>query len=321
MGQPQLVVAAARVQAASTSPEVPLLRVVCWQLALVTAGLAVVAGLERHWPATITLGAAGALVASLSALRIRGRWLSTALMVRMRYLSRTREHDVGDDPAALLSLLAPGARLHSAEFGAVLSHPTEMVALLRPHEVVTVGTVVLHASPGRAEPVRTWLALRAARDVDSHTDEELTAVLANTVRRTRRQLARDGIATDLLSEKDVLDMLVALTHTGSGRGEITEHWRYWRTGPVIQACFRVRGTTNHQTMHRLLSAAPDVAITAAVSADGHAMLRIASITLATTNDAATELSYLGRRLGVRLERLDGGHAPAVAATLPIGGTR
>lgn len=299
--------------------DVPVIRAACGQLALVAGVLAAF----TPWPVATALGVFAVVLLGVSAIRIRGRWLSTSLATRIRYLVRARRHDVGHSATALLALLAPGARCTDA----VISQPGEVTIVLRPRADVAefltaltepgIGTrLVLHVSPGRREPVRAWLAVAAPRDAGSCTDEELVAVLANTVRRTLRTLARRGIVADQLSEEDVLDTLAALTHTASGRGAVTEQWRYWCTGPVVQSCFRLHGPVTQQILHRLLAAAPTVAITASSAG----VLRIAALTPAATDAAATELTYLGDRLGVRLERLDGAHAPAVAATLPIGGT-
>ncbi|WP_170068058.1 AfsR/SARP family transcriptional regulator [Lentzea guizhouensis] len=71
----------------------------------------------------------------------------------------------------------------------------------------------------------------------------------------------------------------------------------------------------------LLDAAPGVALTAAVTTEpaGGAALRVAATTHAAITAAAAELTHVAAHRGVRLERLDGRHASAVAATLPIGG--
>ncbi len=86
--------------------------------------------------------------------------------------------------------------------------------------------------------------------------------------------------------------------------------------PAADALVLWRGRPFEGLERELLDAAPGVALTAAVTTGpgGGAVLRIAAITT-----AAAELPHAGARRGARLERLDGRHASAVAATLPIGG--
>ncbi|MGW0521063.1 type VII secretion protein EccE [Crossiella sp. NPDC003009] len=311
----------------------------------------------RPWPLATALGVGAALLAC-TAIRVRGRWLTTLLATRLRHLLRRRAHDLGateHDPATLLDLLAPASRIRTATIGGVaaglLSHPDELVVVLRPraadHEFLRAAAadallpdpdpampefgarLVLHTGPARDRPPRTWLAVRALRDPDVFRDEDLTTALANTVRRVLRRLTRAGLPADALAEEDLRAVLPALTHTGSGRGETREDWRFWRAGAVTQAGFRLAGYAQLSTvdrgplLQRLLAAAPGVAITVAVTTgedrEPAAVLRIAATTGAVVDAAATDLTYLGERFGVRLERLDGQHARALAATMPIGG--
>ncbi|WHT18027.1 type VII secretion protein EccE [Crossiella sp. CA-258035] len=332
---------------------IPALRILCWQLAALTAVLAI----GRPWPLATALGVGAALIAC-TAIRVRGRWLTTLMAIRLRHLLRRRAHDLGateHDPAPLLDLLAPASRIRTATIGGVaaglLSHPDELVVVLRPraadHEFLRAAAadallpdpdpampefgarLVLHTGPARDRPPRTWLAVRALRDPDVFRDEDLTTALANTVRRVLRRLTRAGLPADALAEEDLRAVLPALTHTGSGRGETREDWRFWRAGAVTQAGFRLAGYAQLSTvdrgplLQRLLAAAPGVAITVAVTTgedrEPTAVLRIAATTGAVVDAAATDLTYLGERFGVRLERLDGRHARALAATMPIGG--
>lgn len=309
------------------------LRFVSCQVALVTGALAV----GRPWPVAAGLGTAAAVLLAASLTRVRGEWFSTTLATRLRHLLRRTTHDVGSpqhEPEALLGLLAPGASLRTADLGGtaagLLSRQEELVVVLRPltdsvadllsfEAEGVVGQLVVHAGPVRDRRPRAWLAVRAHRDITVFDDETLSAMLANILRRHLK-------GTHPLSEKDIHAAVVALTHTGSGRGLLHESWAFWRAGSVIQAGFRLAGfdQLRHDRwplLEELLSAAPGVALTATVTTGAHsvAVLRIAGTNQSAVNAAAAELAHIGGHRGVRLERLDGRHARAVAATLPIGG--
>jgi len=321
---------------------IPVLRIVCWQVALVTGGLAV----DRPWPIATALGVTAAALIGVSALRFRGQWLSSWLARGAGYLLHQRRHDV-DEQNALLAMFAPGATLGTSEIGGIptglLSRPGEVIALLRPRtttsEFVDVaasnsllpeqdpttpefdGQLVLHAGPQRDRPPRAWYAVRVRRDVSTFHDDELKTALTNAVRRTLRRLSRANLPADTLSEEDFQSTLAALAHTGSGRGAISEDWRFWRSGPVVQAGYRILGLPgmgHGPVFGRLLSAAPGTAITIGVTGST-TVLRIAATSAHAVDTAAGELARLGTNFGLRLERLDGQHGFAVAATLPIGG--
>ncbi len=307
------------------------LRFVGCQIALVCGALAV----GKPWPVATGLGVVAVVLLAVSVARLRGEWLSTTLAARLGHQLRRRTHDVGSpehEPEALFDLLAPEGRLLTAELGdrsaGLLSGPSGLTVVLRPDltsdllsfeaEGMT-GRLVLHAGPVRDRAPRGWLAIRAQRDCAVFDDDVLLAMLTNTVRRKFK-------GVDVLSEKDVRSTVVALTHTGSGRGLLHESWAFWRAGSVVQSGFRLAGfggigDARWPLLRELLDAAPGVALTAAVTTgpDGGAVLRIATTTHAAITTAAAELSHVCARRGVRLERLDGRHASAVAATLPIGG--
>ncbi|MEE6258192.1 hypothetical protein [Plantactinospora sonchi] len=330
----------------------PVLRIICWQVVLVLAILAV----GRRWPVAVALGGTAAVGLLLSATRVRGTWLSTVLARRLRLLLRRRAYRLpigGDGSSRLLALLAPGARVRPADLGgeaaAVVSRPDAMVAVLRPVNVDAVQLcrtamsgalspdgdepdprpethLVLHRGAGQA-PARGWLTVRVRRGVDIAGDEVLRLVLANAVRRLLRRTRRRHLELAALPGPDVLAVLTALTHTGPGRGDLREEWRYWWAGPVCQVTLRLSGESTAaddaaDQLTRLLAEVPEVAVTVAVAAHPGNLagaLRIAATTPETTDTAADRLTALGPRLGVRLERLDGRHGRAVAATLPIGG--
>jgi hypothetical protein len=333
------------VQESVSQSLIPVLRIVCWQLALVAGGLAC----TRPGPVATALGVTAAVLIGVSAIRFRGQWLSSWLARGAGYLLHRRRHNLSDQ-ATLLAMLAPRAVVGTGEIGGLptglLSRPDEVVALLRPRSMTSEflsaaasncllpeqdpsmpcfgGQLVLHTGPQRDRPPRAWFVIRVLRDVSTFRDDELKTALANAVRRTLRRLSRANLPADMLSEEDIQTALAALTHTGSGRGSIREDWRFWRAGPVAQAGFRITGLSEQDCgpiLERLLSAAPGTAITVAVTtgAGSAAALRIAATSELAVDTAARELDSLGTSIGLRLERLDGQHGSAVAATLPIGG--
>jgi hypothetical protein len=330
----------------------PVLRITCWQLALVLAFVAV----GRTWPAATALGVAAAALLALTAVRVRGTWLSTVLARRVRLLLRRRSHRLpaaADGPAALLALLVPGARIGTADIGGqragVVSQPDGLIAVLRPvhaspgdvtraalsgallpdadEEAPRLGLhLVLHRGPQQPHP-RVWLTVRALRDVDAVDDEALRVTLGNAVRRMGRRVRRTNLDLIALSDREVLATLTALTHTGPDRGTFREDWRYWHAGPVTQVGMRLSGLGTRSpdraaTLERVLASAREVALTVAVAADVPdltGVVRIAATTAEAADAAADRLASLGPDLGVYLERLDGLHGRAVTASFPIGG--
>ncbi|WP_206077852.1 type VII secretion protein EccE [Prauserella endophytica] len=335
------------------SLDLPVLRIVCWQLALVLAFLAI----GRPWPVVTALLLASATLLSWTALRYRGRWLSEELTERARLLLRRRQRDLPDAEAGhlLLRALAPGSAARTVELAGtssgVVSRTEELVAVLRPvdtgpavlAQLALSGALladtgepspalpairlqlVLHRGPQQTDHTRAWLAVRALREPNFADDAELLVALNNTVRRLHRKLRRAGLGATALTEPELLSTLVALTHTGPGRGTIREERRHWRAGPITQVGIRLTGLgarpvqARIQALHRLLAAVPGTACTIAITAPEHAaVLRIAATTDAAA-DAAAERLLRMHLPGLRLERMDNQHAPAVAASLPIGG--
>lgn len=303
------------------------LRFVGCQVALVTGVLTI----GRSWPVAAGLGAAAAALMMVSTARFRGDWLSSVLGARLGHSLRRRTHDVGSpahEPEALLDLLAPGAQVGTGDLGGLLSRPSELVVVLRPAPSADLlsfssdgvaGQLVLHAGPARDRDPRVWLALRALRDTTVFDDRALAAMLSNISRRRFK-------GVEVLSHKDICSTVVALTHTGSGRGLLHESWAHWRAGSVVQSGFRLTGFAGlgeHRwpLLRDLLDAAPGVALTTSVTTgpDTAAVLRIAATSHTAVTTAAADLAHVCGPRGVRLDRLDGRHARAVAATLPIGG--
>ncbi|MDG4831863.1 type VII secretion protein EccE [Solwaraspora sp. WMMD1047] len=185
--------------------------------------------------------------------------------------------------------------------------------------------LLLHRDQGRAP--RCWLVVGVRRDADSAEDHELRAALDNGVRRLRRRSRQAGLDLHPLPAAELLQMLSEVTHTGPGRDRLDEQWRHWHAGPVAQVGLAlsgpdVRPERRAELLDRLLAGVPQAAATVAVAVDRPGLtgvLRLAARTAPVVDLAADRCGPLGRELGVHLERLDGRHGPAVAASSPIGG--
>lgn len=330
-------------------------QILCWQLVLVAFVLA--AG--RPWPVAVAMVIAGVVAVALTAVRLRGRWLYEWLGSASRYLLRDRDRDLrssGEAGQELLRLLSPEAVGVTGDVGGetvfMLSRAEGIIAVLQPKAagkaMPSPGTllpppqeqaldfaaqVVHHAGTDRGRPPRVWVALQALRTVDVHRDADVRQALGNVVRRVRRRLGRDGLPVRALAENEVLGALASLSHVRAGRARIREDWRFWHSGPISQATFRLDGWAElspamaTQLSHRLLAAAPRATVTIAVTARRaagetepriDAALRVAAPGLPAVEHAVRELSALALARGITMERLDGRHASGLAATLPIG---
>ncbi|MEV0272601.1 type VII secretion protein EccE [Hamadaea sp. NPDC050747] len=322
------------------SRRVVLTQLVCWQLGLVAAMIAV----RQPWPvATVSIVTTVAFLL-VTAVPVRGRRAYQWLFLRCGFWRRERDRDLPDQAgAALLRFLSPQAvtvpgelfmMSRAAGATAVLQPSGELGALPSAADLLPgadealafVVQVVWHAGTDRTRPPRTWIALQARRTVDVHRDDDVGRVLSNAVRRVVRRLRQEGLIARPLAEQEVLGTLAALAHVNAGRGQVRETWRYWRSGPVAQVTFRIgerRGLPD-----QLLALAPGVAITLAVSAHRRpgqaaamteAVVRLAAVDPAALESAAADVERIAQENGVDVERLDGRHGRGVAATLPIGG--
>ncbi|MER7274630.1 hypothetical protein ABT369_09255 [Dactylosporangium sp. NPDC000244] len=272
---------------------VSVLQVVCWYLVLVAVALA----WHERWPAVVGVALAAVVVLGLTAVRHRDRWGYEWLHIAVRYHLRDRAWDLpgaGATGGALLRRLAPEVTavadgdhavhmLSRAEgvtavlqaAGRNLTAAMPAAAALLPAregpEAFAV-QVIHHAGLNRAQPPRIWVAVQALRTAERYRDAELSRALGNTVRRVQRRLRRDGLAAKALAEHEALGTIAALAHVNAGRGSVREHWRGWRTGPVEQAVFRLGDwdrlppAAAAQLLGRLLTAAPEAAVTVAVTA-------------------------------------------------------
>lgn len=330
------------------------LQVICWQLAV----LGVLLAIPQPWPVLLAASAGAAAVLALTGLRVGGRWLYEVAWHGAVFLTRPRRGDLpksGGVPGttlALLERLRPGATTLTIETpqgpAMAISHRDGMTAQLTPSaltpellgrlpmpaSLLPAGAdqvfgvqLVLHVRRHPDKPRRLWVAVHAARSVETATDEELALALRNAMRRVRRALGRAGVPVWPLGDEQALSAIAGLAHITGDRTEVREDWRYWRTGPVCQATYRLAGwdrLTDPQAralLDRLLAGVPGVAstVTLGVRTGGrgtHGTLRLAATAETDLVVAARQLT--GRLPGVRLTPCDGAQLPGVAASLPIG---
>jgi hypothetical protein len=314
---------------------VSALRIAAWQVAVVLG----FAAAGRGWATGVTLGLAAAGLLALSAVRIRGTWLSTWAARWVRFVSRRRVHGGAYLPLPAGTSITPDGVLVGADGLTVVARTRKWEIPALEADAGGPGLdlqLVMHCGPQEAEPA-AWLAVGVRRDPDAPDDETLRVTLGNALRRLRRS----GREIGALSSSELRSTLAHLAHAGPSR----ETWRYWRSGPITQVTLRFGTTTRPSpglptgpttepppalrpgatgrflALRHLLAGAGDAAVTAAVRAGGEGVLRVAAASPGAADHAVARLLDLGAHLGVRLHRLDGRHGPAVTASLPIGGTR
>jgi hypothetical protein len=344
-------------RAARLAERIHPVQVVCWQVAV----LAIVLAVREPWPGPAA-GVAGATVLlGLTGVRVRGRWAYELAGLALRFRLRPRRHvlprDAGTAPA-LIGLLLPDSAVRTMATGQgpalAISHPLGLTAMIRPR-VPAADPAGSFADPAALVPVTeqpqefgvravfhsgapdavpgVWLAVHAARTVDTALDEELTLVLHNGLRRVRQALERAGVPTEPLPEGAAFAAITALAHLTGGRVEVREDWRFVRTAAVSQACFALAGWHRlaagdaRRLLPLLLGRTGRTAATLAVTAwtlPSHrtrtrALLRLAATTDVAVDRAAEAVAGLLAPAGVGMVRLDGGHLPGLADSLPIGG--
>jgi len=333
--------------------------VLCWQVAAIGVLLTV----RRPWPVLAVAATAATALLALTSVRAGGRWLYELTVLAAAFRIRQRRTELptnGGTPAAtlaLIELLLPGSTIRTVETSQgpamAISHRGGLTAQLRPPTLTpellgvlpmpaallptatdhVVGVqLVLHTGIRPDMPRRLWVAVHAARTVDTPADAELTLALRNALRRVRRALDRAGVPAQPLAEEPALSAIAGLAHITGGRTDVREDWRYWRTGPVSQATYRLTGwdrltgTQARGLVDGMLAGVPGVASTITLTARtegrgdprGGAALRLAATTEAAVETAAGHLSNRLAPAGIRLTRLDGTQRSGVAATLPIG---
>ncbi|TDV40059.1 type VII secretion protein EccE [Actinophytocola oryzae] len=335
------------------------MQVICWQV----AALGVLLTVRQPWPVLSLTSAGAAVLLAMTTVRAGGRWLYELVGLAASFFARPRRRDLptsGGVPGttlALLENLLPGATPRTVETSQgpamAISHQGGLTATLKPRDLTPelLGRLpmpaallpaagdhlfgvqlVLHVGIRQDMPRRLLVAVHAARTVDTPVDAELTLALRNAMRRVRRALDRAGVPAQPLTEEQALSAIAGLAHVTGGRTEVREDWRFWRTGPVSQATYRLTGwgaltgTQARGMVSSLLAGVPGVASTLTLGARterrgepmAHATLRLAATTEAAVDAAAGHMTNRLAPLGVRLARLDGGQLSGVAASLPIG---
>ncbi len=312
-------------------------RIVCWQVSAVL----VLASLQQPWPILTAALITAGLLTAVTTIRIGGRLVPEVAVLGLRFLARQRKRDLPEHEKALalLDLLLPETTLTAVHTGhkatAAVSHEYGVTAIIRANAsagptalLEAAGTrqgavqAVFHAGADRTP--RQWLAVHIPR-TPTTTDDELVGLLGNALRRVLRAVKK----AEPLDEQAALAAVAALGHITGGRTEVREEWSFWRTGPVVQACFLLPGwdgLSDHGVGHlltRLLHdsrpAAATVAVTARTGVPVEAVLRLAATTEAAISAAAATAARHAAAAGVRLDRLDGAHHWGVTASLPIGG--
>jgi type VII secretion protein EccE len=328
---------------------VTLVQLVCWQV----VAAAVVASLRQPLPVLLSVTAGAAAAVTLTGVRRRGRWLYEHLGPAAGYLCRARRRDLPADARtvpALLDQLVPGCAVRATADGGgplmTTSHRDGMTAVLRPAgELPPPGRLLsmLEGRPGTVAvqtlwhqgvrhegPAQRWLAVHAVRDAEI-TGDDLATVLGNAVRRIRRALKRDGVQVEGLDEAAGTALIAGLAHVTGGRTAIREDWRFWRSGGVCQATFRLRGWQRlgddqaARLVTGLMTAARGTAVTVSVTARSgpagtrvEGVLRLAATTESAVDAVCPAVVAMTESRGVRMARLDGAHARGLAASLPIG---
>ncbi|MBK1783475.1 type VII secretion protein EccE [Prauserella cavernicola] len=196
--------------------------------------------------------------------------------------------------------------------------------------------VVTHTVPGAGPPDGAiWVAVRldSGAVAESMVDDadvrvDVPAVLAELTRRAGRVLRRRGLGTRLLSSDELLDALTRSCGLGSTAARVGERWDSWQAGDVRHGCFWLeswpdaeRGTALLAALRELPARQTSLTLLLEPVGDGMALrclVRVAAVA-ADYERACASARQLAERLGGRLFRLDGEHAPAVYATAPSGG--
>lgn len=324
-------------------------QVACWQLAFALVGVAI----ARPMPVAGIAAIGAVALLALTAVRLRERWLYEWAFRWVRFRLRDHERYLPREGGsrALLHLLAPDATIIAVEDLAVLSRLSGATAVLRPtgadvfalprpesllptsDDTLAFGIqVVFHGVSGGRQTPWAWLTVQAFRTPDLAEEEELAQALHNIARRVLRQLSRNEIGVVGIDEAAMLHTLVSLTHVSDRRSDVREQWRCWCCGSIAQAGFRLAGWSDQDDddakalLRRLLTANTGAVLTIGVAAsvsDGVPEPEVATMRVAAPSQDELERSVgrlreLAARHDIRLDRMDGQHAEAVAASLPLG---
>jgi type VII secretion protein EccE len=250
-------------------------QIVCWQLAMIVAGL----GLREPVAIKIVAGVTALLLLTGVSVRWGGEWLYQWIAHGIRFCLRRRSLRAAtisqQDAPVVPALLAKDTWTRSVQLDPDAAGPAEattdavadaggvsatlwlpagdsgridalpsardLLDVMEKQPVTMVAQTVLHTGTRPDEPARTWIAVRARRSADLAGDTDLEAVLANGLRRVVRRLDRLRIDAEPLTGQAFPDTLAALAHVSGGRDVLTESWAACRTGPVIQVTYRLAG--------------------------------------------------------------------------------
>ena len=187
------------------------------------------------------------------------------------------------------------------------------------------------------QPRRLWVTLQAVRTAELPDDDALRTTLANSVHRLVRRLRRADVPTRPLDITQVLALITSLTSLDDATRPIPvrERWDRWQAGALVHACFRIDWSdadpANRRLALRRLQLVPSRGTTIAITArqlpgpgefgdDRHAIVRISADDHRWLANSADLLAFALHDLSptIGLERLDGAHHGAVAASLPLG---
>jgi len=285
-------------------------RIAVWQAALAVG----FAGIGRG--ALVT--AVAALVLLVSAVRVRGEWLSARGSAGLSFILRRRTRAGDWLPLPRGSVITPTGVITGVEGLTLVARTVRMEF---PRLEADAGgpeldlQLVAHRGPRQERP-DVWFAVTARRSPETRSDEALAVVVDNALRRLRkaeRAAGTRGFA--VLGSAELRSTVIGLAHAGESR----ESWNSWRSGSITQISLRVRAT-RLDALVRLLSEGRGAAITLALRSGTEGVLRVAAPSVDAAEHAVARITELGAGLGVRLNRLDGRHGPAVLASLPIGGS-
>ncbi|MEU6642103.1 type VII secretion protein EccE [Saccharomonospora sp. NPDC046836] len=246
-----------------------------------------------------------------------------------------REIGMGSDGAGWFAVL----ELESST-ASVVRPPVPVTALARLATEAEQSGVVLQVVQGRAATDGSrvlWIALRLDADavaesmIDAQDGKvDVPGVLVELVRRVGKVLRRRGLAARGLKAHEMIDALArSCDLVPFGRPiRVRESWDAWHTAGTSQVCFWLdrwpdpeRGTTLLAALDDLPSARVTVAVLLEPSGEGtnlRCLVRIAAEP-GKSAEVCAQAMALAERMGARLRRLDGEHAPAVYASAPSGG--
>jgi transcription elongation GreA/GreB family factor len=302
---------AARKQAAGAGPDLrPAVprrhsrpspgRIAAWQ----AAAAAALAGSFHAW----WLSAAAILLLTLIAAPARDGWLSTVVVRHLRLRARRR-----NPPKA-------HADIRTSAIGPLIVRADALILTLRLDDADVLDHDGVRPEPDgprvecqvvrwtRPRP-RAWLVLRACRDAEHPGDPALEAALKTA----RRRLRRNGSQVTTLTERDIAAVAML-----AGSGPYDEKWPAVRFGSTVHIALLARAE-DRASLRRLSEMAGEAAPHATAIVPGApGTTALTGLLLAGSERHAERLQTLAPAAGVRLDRLDGRHGPAVIATLPMG---